>query len=156
MLLTSHRQTSRLRDKIMKVSQTLSLISATNQLTPEQTQIFEKALRKLDAGRSMDEVIEYLRQNDYPLTAEDGDTLDEETPKPDTAEPWDEEFSQGLLDELFGEVMDTQPEVAKDFIRRMNAALLERAMNGDAGARAAACPEAPPEASVKASVSADE
>ena len=51
----------------MKVTQILNVISAANQLTPEQTQILEKGLRKLDADRSTDEIIEYLRENGYPL-----------------------------------------------------------------------------------------
>jgi hypothetical protein len=39
---------------IMRLPQILNVISAANWLTPEQTQILEKGLRKLGAGRSRD------------------------------------------------------------------------------------------------------
>ena len=101
----------------MKLSKTLSLISATNRLTPEQIQIFEKGLRKLDAGHSMNEVLEYLRTNNYPLIKDrDTPAASSERYALPAVGTWDEDTNRILVSQIFGPLWDAKPERAKEFM----------------------------------------
>jgi hypothetical protein len=83
----------------MKVNQILNIIAAANQLTPEQTQILEKGLRKLDTGHSTDGVLEFLREKDYPLIEETASPQSDAADGIPSVEDWDENTNKNCRTE---------------------------------------------------------